>query len=46
VVQPWVPLPEGTHQIRVEKGGFRPFAVEVEIKPGETTTFNVSLVAE
>jgi hypothetical protein len=41
-----IPLPEGAHQIRVEKEGYQPFAVEVEIKPGETTTFNVSLVAE
>jgi PEGA domain-containing protein len=41
-----IQLAEGTHQLRVEKAGFQTFAVEVEIKAGETSSFNVSLMAQ
>ncbi len=37
-------LPEGTHRVRVEKPGFQPFVVDVDVRAGETASFNVSLV--
>lgn len=37
-------LPEGTHRVLVEKPGFQPFMVDVDVRPGETASFNVSLV--
>ena len=39
-----VELAEGRHQLRVEKPGFRTFAVDVDVKAGETTSLNVSLL--
>lgn len=38
-----VQLPEGTHRVRVEKPGFQTFAVDVDVRAGETTSFNVTL---
>jgi hypothetical protein len=38
-----VQLPEGTHQLRIEKPGFQPFAVDVNVVSGQTTSLNVSL---
>ena len=38
-----IPLAEGSHRVRVEKPGFQPFVVDVDIRAGETTSFNVSL---
>jgi hypothetical protein len=38
-----VQLAEGTHRVRVEKAGFQPFAVDVDVRAGETTSFNVTL---
>lgn len=39
-----VHLPVGMHRIEVRKDGFEPFSAQFEIKPGETTALNVSLV--
>lgn len=39
-----VHLPAGTHRLEVRKDGYEPFVAEFEIKPGETTALNVSLV--
>lgn len=40
-----IQLPEGPHRLRVEKPGFQVFTVEVDVRAGETTSFNVSLLA-
>jgi len=37
-------LAEGRHRLQIEKTGFEPFAVDVEIRGGETTGLNVALV--
>jgi hypothetical protein len=37
-------LAEGSHQLRVEKAGFQTFALDFDVKAGETTSFNVSLL--
>lgn len=39
-----VQLGEGSHRVRVEKAGFQPFSVDIDVRAGETTSFNVSLV--
>jgi hypothetical protein len=39
-----IQLPEGTHRVRVEKPGYQSFAVDVDVRAGETTSFNVSLI--
>lgn len=39
-----IQLPEGPHRVRIEKPGFQPFAVDVDVHAGETTSFNVSLI--
>ena len=39
-----IQLAEGTHRVRVEKSGFQPFAVDVDVRARETTSFNVSLL--
>ncbi|HUP38539.1 MAG TPA: PEGA domain-containing protein [Vicinamibacterales bacterium] len=39
-----IQLAEGTHRVRVEKSGFQAFAVDVDVRAGETTSFNVSLL--
>ena len=41
-----IQLAEGTHRVRIEKPGFQPFAVDVDVRAGETTSFNVSLLAQ
>jgi len=41
-----IQLAEGAHSVRVEKPGFQTFAVDVDVRAGETTSFNVSLVTE
>ena len=38
-----VQLSEGAHHLRVEKAGFETFAVDVEVRAGETVSLNVSL---
>jgi hypothetical protein len=38
-----IQLAEGAHRVRVEKAGFQTFAVEVDVRAGETASFNVSL---
>lgn len=40
-----IQLPEGPHRLRVEKPGFQLFTVEVDVRAGETTSFNVSLLS-
>lgn len=38
-----IQLAEGSHRVRVEKAGFQTFAVDVDVRAGETASFNVSL---
>jgi PEGA domain len=40
-----IQLAEGPHRVRIEKPGFQTFAVDVDVRAGETTSFNVSLLA-
>ena len=37
-------LAEGSHRVRVDKPGFQSFDVQIDVRAGETTSFNVSLV--
>jgi hypothetical protein len=39
-----IPLGEGSHRVRVEKPGFQTFSVDVDVRAGETASFNVTLV--
>ncbi|MGE3510097.1 MAG: PEGA domain-containing protein [Vicinamibacterales bacterium] len=41
-----VQLPEGTHHLEVEKPGYRPVTLDVEVRGGETAPVNVSLSRE
>jgi hypothetical protein len=41
-----IQLAEGPHRVRVEKTGFQAFAVDVDVRAGETTSFNVSLLSQ
>jgi hypothetical protein len=41
-----IQLAEGPHRIRIEKPGFQAFAVDVDVRAGETTSFNVSLLSQ
>jgi len=41
-----IQLREGQHRVRVEKPGFQPFTVDVDVRASETTSFNVSLLAQ
>jgi hypothetical protein len=41
-----IQLGAGAHRVRIEKPGFQPFAVDVDVRAGETTSFNVSLLAQ
>lgn len=36
----------GAHRIEVQKDGYQPFTTEVNVRPGETATVNVSLTRE
>ena len=38
-----VALAEGHHHLQIEKSGFDTFAVDIDVKAGETTTLAVSL---
>ena len=38
-----IQLAEGPHRVRVEKAGFQTFAVDADVRAGETTSFNISL---
>lgn len=40
-----IQLAEGTHRVVIEKPGFQTFAVDVDVRAGETTSFNVSLLS-
>jgi hypothetical protein len=39
-------LGAGRHQLRIEKAGFQTFSEDLEIKRGETSTLNVSLLTQ
>ena len=39
-------LGEGRHRLQIEKSGFQTFIGDVDIKAGETSTLNVSLLAQ
>ncbi len=41
-----IQLPEGTHRVEIRKDGFRNFFRTIDVRRGETTTLNVSLVSE
>jgi hypothetical protein len=41
-----VELGEGTHRVEVRKDGYRSFVTEVQVRPGDVTTLNVSLLRE
>jgi hypothetical protein len=41
-----VQIATGRHHVEVRRRGSRPFAQDVDIRPGEVTPLNVSLVAE
>ena len=41
-----IQLAEGPHRVRVEKPGFQPFSVDVDVRAGETASFNVSLLSQ
>jgi hypothetical protein len=41
-----IQLSEGTHRVRIEKPGFQTFAVDLDVRAGETTSFNVSLLSQ
>jgi hypothetical protein len=41
-----VELGEGRHHIEIRKSGFQPFSSDVEVRPGQTTSLNVSLLAQ
>jgi hypothetical protein len=38
-----VNLPAGSHRVEVRKAGHQPFSTDVDVRPGETATVNVSL---
>ena len=40
-----IQLTEGPHRVRVERSGFQTFVVDVDVRAGETTSFNVSLLS-
>jgi hypothetical protein len=41
-----IQLAEGSHRVRVEKAGFQTFSVDVDVRAGETSSFNVSLLSQ
>jgi hypothetical protein len=41
-----IQLGEGSHRVRVEKPGFQTFSVDVDVRAGETSSFNVSLLSQ
>lgn len=41
-----IQLAPGLHRVRVEKPGFQTFAVDVDVRAGETASFNVSLLSQ
>jgi hypothetical protein len=41
-----VQLGEGRHHLQIEKAGFQTFSGDVDVRAGETTSLNVSLVAQ
>lgn len=38
-----IDVAEGAHTIQIQKAGYRTYVTEVQIRPGDTTTLNVSL---
>jgi hypothetical protein len=41
-----IQLAAGAHRVRIEKPGFQAFTVEVDVRAGETSSFNVSLLSQ
>ena len=41
-----IQLEEGTHQIEVQKEGYRPYAAEIRVRRGETVPLNINLRRE
>jgi hypothetical protein len=41
-----IELSEGRHRVEVHKNGYRPFSIEVDVRPGGMTPLNVSLSPE
>ena len=41
-----IELAEGAHRVRIEKPGFHAFVVDVDVRAGETASFNVSLLSQ
>ena len=41
-----IQLREGQHRVRIEKPGFQPFSIDVDVRASETASFNVSLLAQ
>jgi PEGA domain len=41
-----IQLAEGPHRVRIEKPGFQTFAVDVDVRAGETTSLNVNLLKQ
>lgn len=41
-----IQLAAGSHRVRIEKPGFQTFAVDVDVRAGETNSFNVSLLSQ
>jgi hypothetical protein len=41
-----IQLAAGAHRVRIEKPGFQAFIVDVDVRAGETTSFNVSLLTQ
>jgi hypothetical protein len=39
-------LGDGRHHVQIEKAGFQRFSADVDVRAGETSTLNVSLVAQ
>ena len=39
-------LAEGTHQVEVQKAGYRPYTAEIRVRRGETVPLNISLRAD
>jgi hypothetical protein len=41
-----IQLAAGAHRVRIEKPGFQAFTVDVDVRAGETSSFNVSLLSQ
>ena len=39
----FVEVSEGTHRVQVQKEGYEPFSMDIQVRRGETTPLNISL---